>query len=57
MLLEGADPQARVTAEGRSADPTHYYNHDVLDVHSYARVTYHDCTPASTGCSTPRSRA
>lgn len=45
MLLEGADPQARITAEGRSPDHTHYYNRDVMDVHSYTRITYHDVYP------------
>jgi hypothetical protein len=45
MLLEGADPSPRMTTEGRSSDHTNYYNHDVLDVHSYTRITYHDVYP------------
>ncbi|MFZ1693497.1 MAG: SBBP repeat-containing protein, partial [Flavobacteriales bacterium] len=45
MLLEGADPSPRITTEGRSSDHTNYYNHDVLDVHSYTRITYHDVYP------------
>jgi hypothetical protein len=45
MVLEGADPHARISAEGRSADYTNYYNYDALDVRSYARITYHDAYP------------
>jgi hypothetical protein len=45
MVLEGADPDARISSEGRSADYTNYYTHDALDVHSYARITYHDVYP------------
>jgi len=45
MLLEGANSNARITTEGRSADYTQYYNHDALDVHTYTRVTYHDVYP------------
>lgn len=45
MVLEGADPDARISTEGRSEDFTQYYNHDVLDVHTYTKVTYHDIYP------------
>lgn len=45
MLLEGANPQARITTEGRSSDYTQYYNHDALDVHTYTKVTYHEVYP------------
>ena len=45
MLLEGADPAARITTEGRSSDYTQYYNHDALDVHTYTKVTYHEVYP------------
>jgi hypothetical protein len=45
MVLEGADPDARISSEGRSSDYTNYYTHDALDVHSYARITYHDVYP------------
>ncbi|MBK8947475.1 MAG: SBBP repeat-containing protein [Flavobacteriales bacterium] len=45
MLLEGADPDARVSTEGRSTDYTQYYTHDVLDVHTYRRITYHEVYP------------
>ncbi len=45
MSLEGADPNAQVSTEGRSADYTNYYTHDVLDVHSYQHITYHNVYP------------
>lgn len=45
MLLEGANANARITAEGRSDDYTQYYGQDALDVHTYTRVTYHDVYP------------
>ena len=45
MVLEGANPNASITTEGRSEDYTQYYNHDALDVHSYTRVTYHEIYP------------
>ncbi len=43
--LVGANPQARITTEGKSADYIQYYNHNALDVHSYSRVTYHEIYP------------
>lgn len=45
MHLEGADPAARISTEGRSIDYTQYYTHDALDVHSYTKVVYHDVYP------------
>lgn len=45
MHLEGANPAARITTEGRSGDYTQYYNHDALDVHTYTKVIYHDVYP------------
>ncbi|MFZ1687147.1 MAG: SBBP repeat-containing protein, partial [Flavobacteriales bacterium] len=45
MILEGADPDPRITAEGRSTDYTNYYTHDALDVHTYTRIIYHDVYP------------
>lgn len=45
MLLEGANPDPHITAEGRSSDYTNYYTHDVLDVRTYTRVTYHEVWP------------
>ena len=45
MQLEGANPSARITTEGRSNDYTQFYNHNALDVHSYTKVSYHDVYP------------
>ena len=45
MVLEGADPQARISTEGRSHDYTNYYNRGVLDVHHYSKITYHHVYP------------
>lgn len=45
MLPEGANPSPRITTEGRSSDYTNYYTHDVLDVRTYSKVTYHDVWP------------
>ena len=45
MRLEGANPAAVVTTEGKSADYTQYYNHDALFVHHYQKVTYKDVYP------------
>ena len=45
MILEGADPNARITTEGRSADHTNYYNLEALDVHTFSKVVYHEVYP------------
>lgn len=45
MLLEGANTDAHITAEGRSEDYTQYYGQNALDVHTYSRVTYHEVYP------------
>lgn len=45
MVLEGGDPQPRITTKGRSADYTNYYTKNALDVHTYTSVTYHDVYP------------
>jgi hypothetical protein len=45
VLLEGANPDALITTEGRSADYTQYYGQNALDVHTYTRVTYHEVYP------------
>ena len=45
MVLVGADPNARISTEGRSNDYTQYYNHDALDVRTYTKVTYHEVYP------------
>ena len=45
MVLEGANADARITAEGRSEDYTQYYGQDALDVHTYSRITYQEVYP------------
>jgi len=45
MTLKGANKNVKITTEGRSADYTNFYNRDVLDVHSYFKVTYHNIYP------------
>jgi len=45
MTLVGADPNAKVTATGRSQDHTHFYKHEALDVHRYSTITYHAVYP------------
>jgi len=45
MTLKGANNNVEITTEGRSADYTNFYNRDVLDVHSYSKVTYHNIYP------------
>lgn len=45
VILEGADPNARITTEERSKGHTNYYNHGVLDVHTFGRITYHEVYP------------
>jgi len=45
MQLKGANPNAHITIEGRSSDYINYYNHDVLDVHSYSKIIYHNVYP------------
>ncbi len=45
MRLEGANPDPLITTEGESNDYINYYTHDVLEVRSYERITYHDVYP------------
>lgn len=47
MTLEGADPHASITTEGRSADFTNYYLSGVeaLDVRTFRKVVYHGVYP------------
>ena len=45
MQLKGANPNAHITTEGKSSDYINYYNHDVLDVHSYSKIIYQDVYP------------
>ncbi|MNU64532.1 Beta-propeller repeat protein [compost metagenome] len=45
VLLVGMNTNARITAESESSDYLQYYNHNVLDVHSYGKIIYHDVYP------------
>lgn len=47
MTLEGADPHARISTEGRSTDFTNYYLSGVeaLDVRTFGKVVYHRVYP------------
>ncbi len=45
MTLVGATNNVEISTEGKSADYTNFYNHNVLDVHSYSKVTYHNVYP------------
>ncbi|MBX3165405.1 MAG: SBBP repeat-containing protein, partial [Bacteroidetes bacterium] len=45
MTLAGANSNAEITTEGRSADYTNYYNRNVLDVHDFTKVIYHNIYP------------
>ncbi len=45
MILLGANRNASVSTEGKSADYINYYNRNVLDVHHYNKVIYHDIYP------------
>jgi hypothetical protein len=45
VSLLGANPNAKVTSEGKSADYIQYYNYNALDVHSYSKITYHEVYP------------
>jgi hypothetical protein len=45
MNFMGANKHAKVTTEGRSNDYVNFYNLNVLDVHSFNKITYHDIYP------------
>ncbi len=45
VQLLGANPRARIIAEGKSDDPINYYNHNILGVHRYSRITYYEVYP------------
>jgi hypothetical protein len=45
MKLLNSNSNSIITAEGKSSDFIQYYNHNALDVHSFAKVTYHDVYP------------
>jgi hypothetical protein len=43
--LLGANPNPRISTEGKSQDYTQYYNHNALNVHNYSKITYHEVYP------------
>ena len=45
MTFVGANPNCDISVEGKSLDYTNFYNHQVLDVHSYSKLVYHDLYP------------
>jgi Secretion system C-terminal sorting domain len=45
MELVGANPRPRISQSGESADIINYYNHDVLNVQGYEKITYHEVYP------------
>ena len=45
VQLVGANPNPRITTDGESKDYVQYYTHNVLNVHNYSKVTYHDIYP------------
>ncbi len=45
MELVNANPNATIVAEGKSKDYINYYNKNVLDVHSFSKLTYQEIYP------------
>ncbi len=45
MTLVGANKNCEITTKGKSTDYINFYNRNVLDVHSYSQVTYHNVYP------------
>ena len=45
VILEGANPNPKISTEGKSNDYIQYYNHNALDVRSYQKVTYYEVYP------------
>ena len=45
MTLMGANRNAQITSEGKSSDYTNFYNRNVLDVHSFNKITYQNIYP------------
>jgi hypothetical protein len=43
--LLGANPNPRISTDGKSQDYTQYYNHNALNVHNYSKITYHEVYP------------
>ncbi|MBX2942742.1 MAG: SBBP repeat-containing protein [Cyclobacteriaceae bacterium] len=45
ITLVGINSNPKITQEGKSQDYIQYYNHNILDVHNYTKVIYHDVYP------------
>ena len=45
MQLVGANPNPRISQEGKSKDFINYYNHNVMGVYGYNKITYHEVYP------------
>ena len=45
VILEGANPNPKISTEGKSYDYIQYYNHNALDVRSYQKITYYEVYP------------
>lgn len=45
MILVGANRHCEITTEVKSDDYTNYYKHNVLEVHSFSKIIYHDIYP------------
>lgn len=45
MYFIGANSQPEISTKGKSNDFINFYNHNVLDVHHYGEITYHNIYP------------
>jgi hypothetical protein len=45
VILEGANPNPKISTESKSNDYIQYYNHNALDVRSYQKVMYYEVYP------------
>ena len=45
MVLVNANPNTEISTYGKSEDYTNYYTHNVMDVHYYQRVVFHNVYP------------
>lgn len=45
LILIGANPNPKITTEGKSIDYIQYYNMNIINVFNYSKVIYHDIYP------------
>lgn len=45
MILQGANPKAKVTAEKPETATINYYNKNILNIQRYSQITYHNIYP------------